>query len=185
MSEKAEPFPSLTPIQSEATEQNGSNAPEIQRSPANTSAPSSTGRRTRTSSLRNSFLNSNPPLGMWQATGEVSSKVPTLNEIRTGSFSAEGWSHEGQLERRGANPHEIHQRRLNRTSSASTRTRRSSQTATTPVTPTIVEEGASFFPRRGSVSASQKERRDEEARVREEEVKRYSSPPTPLTIMLM
>jgi hypothetical protein len=53
------------------------------------------------------------------------------------------------------------------------------------VTPTIVEEGASFFPRRGSVSASQKERRDEEARVREEEVKRYIYSPFILNMHLI
>lgn len=168
--EKPEPFPSLTPIQSAVNDLDTS--PEIHdRNQANVSASPSAGRRTRTSSLRNSFLNSNPPLGMWQATGEVGSKIPTLQEIRNGSFSAEGWSHEGQLEKRGTNPHDIHKRRLNRTSSASTRTRKSSQTVTTPVTPTIAEEGGSFFPRRGSVSVRE-QTTEERTRIREEEVKR-------------
>lgn len=54
---------------------------------------------------------------MWQATGEVASKAPTLNEIRNGSFSYEGWTEEGQRERRGTNPHEIQRRRLSRSSS--------------------------------------------------------------------
>jgi hypothetical protein len=92
---------------------------------------------------------------MWQATGEVGSKIPTLPEIKNGSFSAEGWSHEGQMEKRGTNPHEIHRRRVARTSSASTRTRKSSITPATPVTPTIAEETHEFFPRRASVSMKQ------------------------------
>lgn len=88
---------------------------------------------------------------MWQATGEVSSKIPTLPEIRNGAFSNEGWSHEGQMEHRGTNPHDIHRRRLARTSSASTRTRKSSITPATPISPAIEEE-PQFFPKRGSIS---------------------------------
>lgn len=74
--------------------------------------------RRRRISLKRSFLESNPPNGMWQATGEVASKAPTLNEIRNGSFSYEGWTEEGQRERRGTNPHEIQRRRLSRSSSS-------------------------------------------------------------------
>lgn len=102
--------------------------------------------RTRTSSLVQSFIQSNPPLGMWQATGEVGSKIPTLPEIRNGAFDAEGWTHEGQMEHRGTNPHEIHRQRIARTSSASTRTRRSSRSTGAPVA--ILEERHEFFPKR-------------------------------------
>lgn len=102
--------------------------------------------RARTGSLTQSFLESNPPLGMWQATGEVGSKIPTLPEIRNGAFATEGWTHEGQMEHRGTNPHEIHRRRVARTSSASTRTRKSSLSANAP--PVIAEERHEFFPKR-------------------------------------
>ena len=151
--EKPEPFPSLAPIRTDADALQPTATQD--RSPADVSATASPARRTRGASFRETFLNSNPPLGMWQATGEVGSKIPTLPEIRNGAFSAEGWSHEGQMEKRGTNPHEIHRRRLARTSSASTRTRKSSITAVTPATPTITEEAREFFPRRGSVSAKQ------------------------------
>ena len=43
------------------------------------------------------FVNSNPPLGMWQAAGEVASQIPTLPEIKSGSFGQDGWNHEGQM----------------------------------------------------------------------------------------
>ena len=103
--------------------------------------------RERGSSFARAFANSNPPLGMWQATAEVSSKIPTLPEIRDGAFAHDGWNHEGQMEYRGVNPHEIHRRRMARTSSASTRTRKSTVSAMTPAT--IHEDREhSFFPSR-------------------------------------
>ncbi len=111
--------------------------------------------RTRTGSLVQSFIESNPPLGMWQATGEVGSKIPTLPEIRNGAFADGGWTHEGQMEHRGTNPHEIHRRRLARTSSASTRTRKSSLSVATNAPPMIVEERHEFFPKRGSISVQE------------------------------
>jgi hypothetical protein len=81
---------------------------------------------------------------MWQAAGEVASQIPTLPDIKSGSFGQDGWSHEGQMERRGTNPHEIHRKRLARTSSATTRTRRSSSRATG--TPGIISEEVQYFP---------------------------------------
>jgi hypothetical protein len=98
-------------------------------------------------------MESNPPLGMWQATGEVGSKIPTLPEIRNGAFADEGWTHEGQMEHRGTNPHEIHARRVARTSSASTRTRKSSITPNTPEV--IQEERHEFFPKRAPTTPVQ------------------------------
>lgn len=88
-------------------------------------------------------MNSNPPLGMWQATGEVAAQIPTLPEIKHGSFSAEGWSHEGQMERRGSTPHEIHKKRRERTSSATTRSRRTNTGSRTPGT---IHETVEYFP---------------------------------------
>ena len=128
----SEPFPSLEQIPVAV------DAPQTQDAPANTNSArrsrttslgskrSSVNRaRNRTSSLVQSIASYNPPLGMWQATGEVGSKIPTLNDIRHGGFGDDGWTHEGQMERRGANPHEIHRRRLHRSSTDSRRTRAS------------------------------------------------------------
>jgi hypothetical protein len=95
-----------------------------------------------------SFIESNPPLGMWQATGEIGSKIPTLPEIRNGAFANEGWSHEGQMENRGTDPHVIHRRRVARTSSASTRTRKSSISTKAGAEPAITEETHEYFPKR-------------------------------------
>ena len=148
--DRLEPFPALSPIQSELPASAGSETRT-----RNASITSRPGRRTRGASFRDTFMNSNPPLGMWQATGEVGSKIPTLPEIKNGAFSAEGWSHEGQMEKRGANPHEIHRKRVARTSSASTRTRKSSITGGTPITPSIAEDSREFFPHRGHISTKQ------------------------------
>lgn len=99
--------------------------------------------RPRTSSLSRSFLNSNPPYGMWQATGEVASKIPTLGEIRNGSFCADGWTEEGQMQERGETPHQIQRRRTSRASSLSaSRHRRSTNS---PLSSRIDEPGE-FFP---------------------------------------
>lgn len=82
---------------------------------------------------------------MWQATGEVGSKIPTMGEIRSGGFGQEGWSEEGQMERRGHNPHDIHRRRLSRTTSTSGRTRTSTMTPT-PGALGECDERQEFFP---------------------------------------
>jgi hypothetical protein len=187
--EKPEPFPALSPIESvptgqprppqDAAGEDASQRPATSSAGAPTAAatsPTSSSRR-RTSSIRQTFLHSNPPLGMWQATGEVTSKVPSLAEIRNGSFAADGWNHEGQLEKRGANPHDIHRRRLARTSSASTKTWGSSNVPTSPTTPAIEErpsedhgEARMYFPRRGSlalkeIAQEESKRRDSKAAV--------------------
>lgn len=123
-----EPFPRLSPVPSEILSKRSEAADDDVEQPRASSSASAGGRtrRTRGSSLLNIFVNSNPPLGMWQATGEVGSKIPTLPEIKNGAFAAEGWSHEGQMKARGVAPHDIHQRRMAGTSSASRRTRKSS-----------------------------------------------------------
>ncbi|KIW67592.1 hypothetical protein PV04_06830 [Phialophora macrospora] len=149
-----EPFPSYNPDNDEASEKPVDSSRDPSRRPSITSrlsrapsqAVSSLRTRARTGSLSKAFLESNPPLGMWQATAEIGSKIPTLPEIRNGAFADEGWTHEGQMEHRGTNPYEIHARRIARTSSASTRTRKSSVSANAP--PVIAEERHEFFPKR-------------------------------------
>lgn len=147
---QSEPFPSFSPDDGNSCEKldDVGNRSESRRPSA--SSHLSQRNRTRTSSLLQSFVQSNPPLGMWQATCEVGSKIPTLPEIRNGAFADGGWTHEGQMERRGTNPHEIHRRRMERTSSASTRTRKSSMSAGPGAQAVIVEERHEYFPRRAS-----------------------------------
>jgi len=155
--ESTEPFPALSPVPTAANEQPNAQPGDAGQEHVGRSRRSSTassiGRRSRQASLYarrasasvgSAFLTSNPPLGMWQATGEVASQIPTLPDIKSGSFGQEGWNHEGQMERRGTNPHEIHRKRLARTSSATTRTRRSSSRATG--TPGTISEEVQYFP---------------------------------------
>jgi hypothetical protein len=149
--EPIEPFPSVPQTPGGASSPPGTSSPS-QPAPIKTeSAPlrrtDSTGSglspRKRTSSLTQSFLNSNPPYGMWQATGEVASKIPTLGEIRKGSFCADGWTEEGQMEERGVNPHQIQRRKTSRASSLSASRRRRSTTS--PLS-SRVDEREDFFP---------------------------------------
>ncbi len=147
---KTEPFPSYASEDGGASREAAGSTQEASRRPSIVSriskTPSTLRTRTRTGSLSKAFFESNPPLGFMQASGELGSKIPTLPEIRNGAFANEGWTHEGQMEHRGTNPHEIHARRLARTSSASTRTRKSSMSANTPGV--ITEERHEFFPKR-------------------------------------
>ncbi|KAL9108744.1 MAG: hypothetical protein Q9227_006540 [Pyrenula ochraceoflavens] len=106
-----EAFPALEP------EKSAPSSPTQIRNRNRTSSSADETKQPRRTSIVRSFLESNPPNGMWQATGEVASKAPTLSEIKNGSFSSGGWTEEGQRERRGTNPHEIQRRRLSRASS--------------------------------------------------------------------
>jgi hypothetical protein len=155
--ESTEPFPALSPVPTATNEQTNAQPRDAGREDVGRSRRSSTassiGERSRRASLYarrasasigSAFMTSNPPLGMWQATGEVASQIPTLPDIKSGSFGQDGWNHEGQMERRGTNPHEIHRKRLARTSSATTRTRRSSSRATG--TPGTISEEVQYFP---------------------------------------
>jgi hypothetical protein len=51
----------------------------------------------RLRSASKNFQESNPPTGMWIATGQIASSVPSLFDVRRGSYSSEGWSAEGQV----------------------------------------------------------------------------------------
>lgn len=68
--------------------------------PASTTSPSrqrgsnSSGSRLRAASIK--LMESSPPLGFMQATGEAAAKAPSLAEIRRGSFGNSGWDAEGQ-----------------------------------------------------------------------------------------
>ena len=69
--------------------------------------------RLRSASLK--FMESNPPLGMWHATGESVAQAPSLADIRRGSFGSGGWDGEGQ--RKNSIVSEDGGRRLSRSSS--------------------------------------------------------------------
>ncbi|MCJ1365117.1 hypothetical protein MMC16_004237 [Acarospora aff. strigata] len=83
----------------------------------------STGVSSRLRGASITFMESSPPLGMWQAAGEVASKAPSLAEIRRGSFGRSGWSEDGQraeYERKNSTTSEVGslRRRFSRTNSA-------------------------------------------------------------------
>jgi hypothetical protein len=66
-------------------------------------------------------METNPPPGMWAATGAVTSKAPTLTDIRRGSFSTSGWHEENQkydrIQRRASQSEEGGKWSLRRTTS--------------------------------------------------------------------
>lgn len=62
------------------------------------SSTSTFGGKLRSASRR--FEESNLPMGMWDATATIASSIPSLKDIRRGSFGSEGWSAEGQKEER-------------------------------------------------------------------------------------
>lgn len=118
-----EPFPA---VEDECSQ--GRNSADVSRMRSRTISNASSTHRPRRTSIARAFLESNPPNGMWQATGEIAAKAPTLVEIRRGSFSQGGWTEEGQRENRGTDPHEIQRSRRSRHSSASTRSRATNAT---------------------------------------------------------
>jgi len=115
-------FPSLSPVASSSAEHqevddHATTAPQQGAPPR---APTvASGRRTRGASLLQSMKESNPPLGAWQAIGQDTAKGPTIPEIKKGGYAADGWSYEGQLEKRHFDPQEIQNKRLRRASSQS------------------------------------------------------------------
>ncbi|CAI6327997.1 unnamed protein product [Periconia digitata] len=71
------------------------NSPPGRRSRTSTNASASS--RIRTASLK--LMEATPPAGMWAATGSVTSRAPTLSDIRRGSFSESGWNEEPQRQK--------------------------------------------------------------------------------------
>ncbi|KAI4182191.1 MAG: hypothetical protein L6R41_006139 [Letrouitia leprolyta] len=80
--------------------------------PSESSQGGSSG-RLRSASLK--FLESNPPSGMWHATGDALAKAPLPNEIRRGSYSHNGW--DGELQRQYSNVSEESAQRVSRQNS--------------------------------------------------------------------
>ena len=76
----------------------------------------SSSNRLRTASLK--FLESSPPLGMCDATGNALAQAPTPAQIRQGSYSHNGW--DGPIQRRNSAVSDESVRRLSRQNSAPT-----------------------------------------------------------------
>lgn len=91
----SEAFPSLTDPSTPASPRQSSAA----QTPTNRSRESSntSSLQGRLRSASKSFQESNPPTGMWVATGQLASSMPTFSDIRRGTFDSEGWSGEGQV----------------------------------------------------------------------------------------
>ncbi|KAL8998486.1 MAG: hypothetical protein Q9169_002429 [Polycauliona sp. 2 TL-2023] len=89
--------------------------------------PSGSSGRLRSASMK--FLESNPPSGMWHATGDALAKAPLPQEIRRGSYSHQGWDRE--LQRRHSNVSEESTQRLSRQNSERLSRQNSAQTPTT------------------------------------------------------
>ncbi|KAL2074584.1 hypothetical protein VTL71DRAFT_8362 [Oculimacula yallundae] len=51
----------------------------------------------RLRSASKNFQESSPPTGFMVASGQIASSIPTLSQIRRGSYGSEGWSGEGQI----------------------------------------------------------------------------------------
>jgi hypothetical protein len=65
-------------------------------SPTETNKSKTTGPISLLKNAGEAFTQSRPPVGMFAAFGEVGSNIPTLSDIKNGSFSAQGWSGPGQ-----------------------------------------------------------------------------------------
>lgn len=94
-----EAFPRLneptTPRQS--TTRRNTDSPNSARDPG---TPNTSSMQGRLRSASRTFQESNPPTGMWIATGQIASSIPSVSDIRRGSFSGDGWSAQGQVAER-------------------------------------------------------------------------------------
>jgi hypothetical protein len=87
-----EPFPSISSPSSIKSPRVEHADPNRSR---NTSSASTLQGRLRSASK--TFQESNPPSGMCIATATLASSVPSLSDIRRGSYNSDGWSGEGQI----------------------------------------------------------------------------------------
>jgi hypothetical protein len=120
------PFPQPEGIRGPSTPDSPTNT-RRQRTSTNASTTSS---RLRTASIK--LMEANPPPGMWAATGTTASRVPSLAEIRRGSYGSDGWNQDTQRQRAGSR------------TSQEERVRPSRKTSSAVVTP--LEGGSEPFP---------------------------------------
>jgi hypothetical protein len=102
---QSSPSESLPPIRGESIHgtgpppQNDSKTNSEGASPRDESSASTLGGRLRSASK--TFEESSLPKGMWAPTATIASSIPSLGQVRRGSFGSEGWTAEGQVEERG------------------------------------------------------------------------------------
>ena len=89
---QSEPFP---PLSSQPSPQSATPEQVHPNRSRQTSSTSTIQGRFRSASK--SFQESNPPTGMCMATASIASSVPSLSDIRRGSYNSDGWSGEGQV----------------------------------------------------------------------------------------
>ena len=89
--DNSEPFPTLN----ETPSPKSPRRPSVEHVDPNRSRESTLQGRLRSASKN--FQQSNPPTGFCIATGQIASSVPSLSDIRRGSYSSDGWSTEGQI----------------------------------------------------------------------------------------
>jgi hypothetical protein len=87
----SEPFPTLNKTPSPKSPRR----PSVEHANPNRSREPTLQGRLRSASKN--FQESNPPTGFCIATGQNASSVPSLSDIRRGSYSSDGWSTEGQI----------------------------------------------------------------------------------------
>jgi hypothetical protein len=89
--DNSEPFPTLN----ETPSPKSPRRPSVEHVDPSRSRESTLQGRLRSASKN--FQESNPPTGFCIATGQTASSVPSLSDIRRGSYSSDGWSTEGQI----------------------------------------------------------------------------------------
>ncbi|TVY68727.1 hypothetical protein LSUE1_G008127 [Lachnellula suecica] len=111
-----EPFPSLSRPPSPKTPGRSDTENSANRSRGQSSTSTIQG---RLRSVSKNFQESNPPTGFMIATGTIASSLPSVGDIRRGSYGSDGWTGEGQvrekerksLTRRGSSQSTITKRR--------------------------------------------------------------------------
>ncbi|KAI4120930.1 MAG: hypothetical protein LQ338_006669 [Usnochroma carphineum] len=119
---------------------------------------SGTSGRLRSASMK--FLESNPPLGMWHATGDVLAKAPRPAEIRRGSYSHRGW--DGELQRRYSDVSEESVRRISRQNSERLSRQSSAQTPDALAKTPTQQLGTHHESREEAQEGTQKEAKEKE-----------------------
>ncbi|TVY58195.1 hypothetical protein LCER1_G001130 [Lachnellula cervina] len=91
-----EPFPPPSPTSTPpAPRRTNTDTEESGNRSRGQSSTSSLSGRLRSASK--TFQESNPPTGFMIATGTIASSLPSVSDIRRGSYGSEGWSGEGQV----------------------------------------------------------------------------------------
>jgi hypothetical protein len=127
----SEQFPSMDdpPSPTSPRRTDSENNPNGSRDSTNTSFQS------RLRAASKTFTESNPPTGMWIATGQIASSIPSISDVRRGSYGSDGWSVKGQAierERRAS---------ISRTASGTSEDQTRRRGSTIPSSPKVGQSG--------------------------------------------